>query len=175
MNKLIILITLALASGCLSNKTTSIRSPIPMESYDEEVLKAKAESLNMKYEDYIKNLKNGEISVLRGNPVFYQAYDEKWYSDPTINPIFDEEWEAREYAKRNSMSQGSFAYSGHDYIVRVINYRYEVRRVNDEENDILHTSNDFNDAYEYVVEYSSSHADLIIYDLKTGKSFEETP
>ena len=33
----------------------------------------------------------------------------------------------------------------------------------------------FNNAYEYVVEYSSSHSDLIIYDLKTGKTFEETP
>jgi hypothetical protein len=39
----------------------------------------------------------------------------------------------------------------------------------------LYTAGDFNDAYEYVVEYSSAHSDLIIYDLKTGKSFEETP
>ena len=111
----------------------------------------------------------------KSSPIYFQAYDENWYSDPTINPIFDKEWEAREYAKRNSMSQGSFAYSGHDYVVRVINHRYEVRRVNDEDNDILYTANDFNDAYEYVVEYSSAHSDMIIFDLKTGRGYEETP
>ena len=109
------------------------------------------------------------------SPIYFQAYDENWYSDPSINPIFDNEWEAREYAKRNSMSQGSFAYSGHDYVVRVIYHRYEVRQVNDVDDDILYTSNDFNDAYEYVVEYSTAHSDLIIYDLKTGKGYEETP
>ena len=64
---------------------------------------------------------------------------------------------------------------GHSYIVRAVNYRYEVRQVNDAVNELLYTSLDYNDAYEYVVEYSSSHSDLIIYDLKTGKRFEETP
>ena len=139
---------------------------------------------------YLNNMKNITIAItfllvgcnhkqqsanIETTPVYFQAYDENWYSDPSINPIFDKEWEAREYAKRNSMSQGSFAYSGHDYIVRVINHRYEVRRVNDEDDDILYTSNDFNDAYEYVVEFSSAHSDMIIYDLKTGKGYEETP
>jgi hypothetical protein len=139
---------------------------------------------------YLNNMKNITIAIafllvgcnhkqqsvnIETTPVYFQAYDENWYSDPSINPIFDKEWEAREYAKRNSMSQGSFAYSGHDYIVRVINHRYEVRRVNDEDDDILYTSNDFNDAYEYVVEFSGAHSDMIIYDLKTGKGYEETP
>ena len=112
---------------------------------------------------------------VKTTPIYYQAYDENWYSDPSINPIFDNEWEAKEYAKRNSMSELSNAFSGHEYVVRVINHRYEVRQVNDIDDDILHTTNDFNDAYEYVVEYSSAHSDLVIFDLKTGKSHEETP
>jgi hypothetical protein len=123
-----------------------------------------------------KNIKTAEtIDLTKTTPIYYQAYDEKWYSDPSINPIFDNEWEAKEYAKRNSMSELSNAWSGHDYIVRVINHRYEVRQVNDEVGDILHITDEFNDAYEYVVEYSSAHSDLVIFDLKTGKSHEETP
>jgi hypothetical protein len=59
--------------------------------------------------------------------------------------------------------------------VREVDYRYEVRIVNPSANEVLHTTNKYNDAYEYVIEYSSSHSDLIIYDLKTGESFEETP
>ena len=80
--------------------------------------------------------------------------------------------EAEEYAKRNNMNDLK---TGHSYIVREVNYRYEVRQVNDLINDLLHTSRTFNNAYDYVVEYSSSHSDLIIYDLKTGKIFKETP
>ena len=53
--------------------------------------------------------------------------------------------------------------------------RYQVRIVNPSVNELLHTTDEFNDAYEYVVEYSSAHADLVIYDLETGKQFEETP
>ena len=106
--------------------------------------------------------------------IYYQAYDAKW-DDPTINPIFDNEWEAKDYADRNNMGSKYAFDTSHSYVVRVINHRYEVRQVNDVNDDILHTSNDFNDAYDYVVEYSSAHSDLIIYDLKTGKQYEETP
>ena len=63
-----------------------------------------------------------------------------------------------------------------------VDYRYEVRvgftdytYSNGSWNNILHTGDDFNDAYEYVAEYSSAHSDLIIYDLKTGETFGETP
>ena len=107
-------------------------------------------------------------------PIYYQAYDEKW-DDPTINPIFDNEWEAKDYANRNNMGSVYAQDTSHSYVVRVINYRYEVRQVNDVDDNILYTANEFNDAYEYVVEFSSSHSDLIIYDLKTGHQFEETP
>jgi hypothetical protein len=127
-----------------------------------------------------KNIKTVEsVDLTKTNRVYYQAFDENWADDPTINPIFETKTEAEEYAKRNNM--GNFA-GGHSYEVRVIDYRYVVRvgfsdytYANGSWNDILHTAYDFNDAYEYVVEYSSAHSDLVIYDLKTGKSYEETP
>jgi|TARA_R110000824_G_scaffold54248_4_gene149709 hypothetical protein len=107
--------------------------------------------------------------------VYYQAYDHKW-NDPTINPIFLTRAEAKKYADENNMG------NDHSYEVRKVNYRYVVRvgfsdytYSNGSWNDILYTADDFNDAYEYVVEYSSAHSDLIIYDLKTGKMFEGTP
>ena len=43
-------------------------SPIPLENYDEEVLKAKAEALNMRYVDYLHALTNGKIQQLRTPP-----------------------------------------------------------------------------------------------------------
>ena len=113
-------------------------------------------------------------TVNNSTPIYYQAYDAKW-DDPTINPIFDNEWEAKDYASRNNMGSKYAQDTSHSYVVRVVNHRYEVRQVNDVNDDILHTTNEFNDAYEYVVEYSSAHSDLIIYDLKTGKQYEETP
>jgi hypothetical protein len=57
----------------------------------------------------------------------------------------------------------------------VSEYRYEVRIINPSTNELLHMTNEFNDAYEYVVDYSSSHSDLVIYDLETGDNFIETP
>ena len=107
--------------------------------------------------------------VTETNGVYYQAFDYKWEHDPTINPVFETKTEAKEYAEYNNMGDS------HSYEVRVINYRYEVRIVNPSTNELLHTTNEYNDAYEYVVEYSSAHADLIIYDLKTGKFYEGTP
>ena len=100
---------------------------------------------------------------------YYQAYDHKWRTDPTINPAFDTKEEAYEYA--NTYNENN----AHTYVVRMINYRYEVRIVNPNQNELMYTSEDFNDAYDYVVEYSSAHSDLVIYDLKTGKYYEETP
>ena len=127
-----------------------------------------------------KTIKVVETSDLtKTNGVYYQAFDENWADDPTINPVFETKAEAEEYAKRNNM--GNFA-GGHSYEVRVIDYRYVVRvgfsdytYSNGSWNDILHTAYDFNDAYDYVVEYSSAHSDLVIFDLKTGKTYEETP
>ena len=145
--KLIILITLIL-SGCTSN---------PM----------------------LRNQGNAGGLTLQnqGSPtIFYQAYDSNWADTPSIHPVFDARAEAEKYAEFNNVS------NSHSYEVREVDYRYEVRvgfsdytYSNGTWENILYTAGDFNDAYEYVVEYSSAHSDLIIYDLKTGKSFEETP
>ena len=115
----------------------------------------------------IKHTETFDLSQV--GEIYYQAYDHKWRTDPTINPAFDTKEEAHEYANTYNMG------NAHLYVVRMINYRYEVRIVNPTNNELLYVSNDFNDAYEYVVEYSSAHSDLVIYDLKTGKAHSETP
>ena len=166
----IIILIAILMAGCVTTKEPRVNSPIPIENYDEDVLRAKASDLNMRLVDYLHALSNGRIADLRKQPfALYQAYDANWSDDPSINPVFATKMEAEKYASENNMG------GNHSYKVREVTYRFEVRRVNDVDNDLLYTSRTHNDAYEYVTEYSSSHADLIIYDLKTGKSFEETP
>ena len=97
---------------------------------------------------------------------YYQAYDHKWRTDPTINPAFDTKQEAYEYANKFNEN------NAHLYIVRMINYRYEIRIVNPNQNELMYTTNDFNDAIDYIDSYSPAHDDLVLYDLKTGKFYE---
>ena len=101
------------------------------------------------------------------NTIYYQAYDGRW-DDPTINPIFDTEREAKEYAHRNTMGGLSAKDDSHSYIVREINYRYEIRQINDWADDILHTTNSKRDGVKYVKEFASAHEDLFMYDLRSG-------
>lgn len=120
-----------------------------------------------------KTTKIEDITSPNGNtlgedaPLYFQAYDPNW-DDPTINPIFDNEWEAKEYAHRNNMSIEISGDDSHSYIIRIINYRYEIRQVNDLDDEILHTTNSKEDGVKYVEEYTSSHSDLFMYDLKKG-------
>ncbi len=101
------------------------------------------------------------------NTIYYQAYDGKW-DDPTINPIFDTEREAKEYAHRNTMGGLSAKDDSHSYIVRPINYRYEIRLMNDETDDVLYTTDSKRDGLKYVEKFMSAHSDLFMYDLKSG-------
>ena len=101
------------------------------------------------------------------NSVYYQAYDGRW-DDPTINPIFDTEREAKEYAHRNTMGGLSAKDDSHSYIVREINYRYEIRQVNDAMDEVLHTTNSKRDGLKYVEQFMSAHSDLFMYDLRSG-------
>ena len=105
--------------------------------------------------------------VAESVPLYFQAYDPNW-DDPTINPIFEKEWEAKEYAHRNNMGGEIAGVDSHSYIVRVINYRYEIRQVNDSDDQILHTTNCKDDGVKYVEQYTSAHSDLFMYDLKKG-------
>ena len=157
---LIAIVVIALLTGlggCSAPIATSI------DDYDEERVAREAKKLGMRPVDYLHYSNNKKLP----SPVLYQAYDANWAHDHSIHPVFETKEEAQKYADTFN--------DGHSYIVREVNFRYEVRQVNDLINDLLHTSRTFNDAYEYVVEYSSSHSDLIIYDLKTGKIFKETP
>ena len=101
------------------------------------------------------------------NTVYYQAYDGKW-DDPTINPIFDTEREAKDYAHRNTMGGLSAKDDSHSYIVRAINYRYEIRQINDSMDEVLHTTNSKRDGVKYVEQFMDAHSDLFMYDLKSG-------
>jgi hypothetical protein len=105
--------------------------------------------------------------VANNDTLYFQAYDPNW-DDPTINPIFENEWEAKDYAHRNNMGSQISGDNSHSYIVRVINYRYEIRQVNDSTDEILHTTNSKADGVKYVEQYTSAHSDLFMYDLKKG-------
>ena len=102
-----------------------------------------------------------------GEVIYYQAYDPNW-DDPTINPIFLTRAEAQEYADRNNIGSQLAQDTSHKYIVRVINYRYEIRQVNDWKDEVLHTTNSKEDGVKYVEQFRSAHEDLFMYDLKTG-------
>lgn len=97
---------------------------------------------------------------------YYQAYDSEWRTDPTINPIFDTRKDALDYA--NTYNEGN----AHLYIVRVINYRYEIRNENPNANEMIYTTNDFNDGISFVDEFSGRYENLVMYDLKKQTSYE---
>jgi len=114
-----------------------------------------------------KTIKHAEtFDLTQIGEIYYQAYDHKWRTDPTINPAFDTKSEAYEYANEYNKE------NAHLYIVRMINYRYEIRIVNPNQNELMYTTNDFNDAIDYIDSYSPAHDDLVLYDLKTGKFYE---
>jgi len=154
MKKIHLLPLLAFLGGCVSSVQDE---PITSEQYDPDKVSERATALGLRPVDYLHNVNNERLT-------FYQAFDANW-DDPTISPIFETEEEAIQYAKRNNMSRFR---GGHSYIVREVNYRYEVRQVNDAVNDVLHTSLLLKDSEEYINQYSTNHADLLIYDLKTG-------
>ena len=108
---------------------------------------------------------NSKVAI--SETLYYQAYDANW-DDPTINPIFSTKAEAQEYADRNNIGSQLSKDTSHQYIVRVINYRYEIRQVNDWMDDVLHTTNSKEDGVKYVEQFMSAHEDLFMYDLKTG-------
>jgi hypothetical protein len=61
-----IIIASLLLGGCTTFKKKHPHfSPVPIEKYDEEVLKENANNLNMRYVDYLHALTNGKISQLR--------------------------------------------------------------------------------------------------------------
>ena len=147
----------ALFVGCVSSSTVT-DEPLTSEEYDPDQISERAHELGLRPVDYLHKVNNGRL-------ILYQAHDPKWADEPSINPVFEDRAGAEEYAKRNNMSEFE---GGHSYIVREVNFRYEVRQVNDAVNDLLHTSLLLKDSEDYVNEYKANHHDLLIYDLKTG-------
>lgn len=93
----------------------------------------------------------------------YQAYDPQYPDLPQISPVFVTEVEARAYADSNNFSGDRL--TGHKYIVREVDYRYEIRHQNDAVNDVIFTSYSLNDSEKYLNTYKANHTDLVIYDL----------
>ena len=69
----------------------------------------------------VKMNEAGNVNYIK-DFVLYQAWD---YLHPNISPAFPTEGEAQEYADGNNISDG--LPTGHKYVVREIEYRYEVR------------------------------------------------
>ena len=66
--------------------------------------------------------------------------------------------------------------------IKEVDHRYEVRIAfsdytysNGTWKDVIFSCHTHNEAYDYVMKYNSSHSNLVIHDLKTGETFEETP
>lgn len=75
MNKIFFAV-LILVSGCVSSKKRvdtlhnypiidPNKCPVPIEQLDEELLKARAKELNMRYVDYLHALTNNKIPEIR--------------------------------------------------------------------------------------------------------------
>ena len=101
----------------------------------------------------------GNINYIK-DFVLYQAWD---YQHPDASPAFPTKQEAQEYTDGNNISDG--IPTGHKYVVREIDYRYEVRHQNDSVNDVIFTSYTLNGAEEYLNTYKANHTDLVIFDL----------
>tara|TARA_R100000808_G_C2151395_1_gene160437 strand:+ start:3520 stop:3780 length:261 start_codon:yes stop_codon:yes gene_type:complete len=75
MKKLFTALALLLSSCASPNKSADTlhnypvidpsKCPVPLERYDEEFLRARARSLNIRYVDYLHALTNGKIEYLR--------------------------------------------------------------------------------------------------------------
>lgn len=101
----------------------------------------------------------GNVNYLK-DFVLYQAWD---YQHPNASPAFATKQEAQEYTDGNNISDG--LPTGHKYVVREIEYRYEVRHQNDAVNDVIYTSYTLNGAEQYLNTYKANHTDLFIFDL----------
>jgi hypothetical protein len=104
-----------------------------------------------------------DLEAYPGETTLYQAYDPQYPGLPQIAPVFVTEQEAFKYASSNNFSGDRT--SGHKYIVREVDYRYEVRHQNDAVNDVIFTSLTLEESEKYLNEYKTHHTDLVIFDL----------
>jgi len=105
---------------------------------------------------------HGYGTLYKEGDILYQAWD---HTFPNISPAFIHEEEAKEYVTRNNYNGKSS--TGHEYVVRKIEYRYEVRHQNDAINDVIFTSSNLKESEDYLNTYKANHTDLVIIDLLT--------
>jgi hypothetical protein len=199
----LLLLAILINLGCKTAAPTFTPLPIPHEDYNEEKVFVEAERFGLRPVDYL-HYANNPNAVQPSFKIFglhlipegtareqLSALDE-FQARPCLTPPCNcgrggNGWRGFKGRLKCLPFRGAMEASNHQerleaiveiedsYKGRVADYRYEVRIVNPSTNEVLHTTNEYNAAYEYVVDYSSAHSDLIIYDLKTGEFFEETP
>lgn len=111
-----------------------------------------------------------QVGFIESNKAYWQAYDHKY---PNVSPVFYSRADAEEYAYTNNFNRVNQP-TGHEYVVRQINHRFEVRLMHDDTNDVLYMSDLLYDAKQYVAHYEQSHSDIYIYDL-VGQNIIEPP
>jgi hypothetical protein len=112
--------------------------------------------------------KVGNVNYIK-DFVLYQAWD---YRHPNVSPAFATKKEAQQYADGNNISDG--LPTGHMYVVREIDHRYEVRigfsdftYSNGTWRDVIFTSYTLNESEKFLNEQKAYHTDLVIFDLMT--------
>ena len=117
----------------------------------------------------VKMNEAGNVNYIK-DFVLYQAWD---HQHPNVSPAFAIKEEAQEYADGNNNSDG--IPTGHKYVVREINYRYEVRvgfsdytYSNGTWKDLIFTSASLKESEKYLNEYKTNRTDLHIFDLMTS-------
>jgi len=102
-----------------------------------------------------------QVNFIESNKPYWQAYDPNY---PDVSPVFYSRVDAEEYAYANNFNRVNQP-TGHEYVVRQINHRFEVRLMHDDTNDVLYISDLLYDAEKYVDHYKQSHSDIYIFDL----------
>ena len=156
------LITLFILSGCAIT-TSSINKSSDIAPNKQEYYSLVNELLN-------EMNKASQANFIESNKAYWQAYDHKY---PNVSPVFYTRVDAEEYAYANNFNRDNVP-TGHEYVVRQINHRFEVRLTHDETNDVLYMSDLLYDAKKYVDHYKDSHSDIYIYDL-VGQNIIEPP
>ena len=153
-----------------------------LNTYTDQI-EAEAEHLDMSVVSYLHAVNNDKIrrpimftidpvkhysssTTTSYDPItapLYQAYDVQYPGLPQISPVFVTESDAKSYADSNNSSGGRP--TGHKYIVREVDYRYEIRHQNDAVNEVVFTSYTLDDSEEYLNTYKTNHTDLVIFDL----------
>ena len=114
----------------------------------------------------VKMNEAGNVNYIK-DFVLYQAWD---YQHPNASPAFATKKEAQEYTDGNNISDG--IPTGHKYVVREIEHRYEVRvgfsdftYSNGTWKNVIFTSYTLNESEKFLNTYKTDRTDLVIFDL----------